>query len=449
MILQTLGKLELRGGVCTRSKSLLLLSYLAVEGRQERAHLARLFFRGAVNPLGSLRTTLHRLRDEVPGAVQVDGTRLRATIACDAQHLLSRLDAGDLSGATALYTGAFLAGVHLPDWSEPLENWVYARRATIARRVRGSLLRLGEQAAAQGDFNAGADLAERACWLAGGPAPNIEELERLLLLLTAGQSVMLGQLQSDLTDDPHWSVAEAQRALSASLPVQARTAALPRLRTAGPLEAGDLVLGTTGFLNHAVVPAALRRYAERYPLARLTFKELFSSAQLQALTDGTLDVGFVTLPIEGDQIAWEQLWREAYVALLPAKHPLARLREVPLRALDGEVMVIHPRQVHPPLYDHVLKLLKHNGVVPPQLLEGAGPQTRNQFVAGGFGYTLALPSWPAELPGLVRRPIRYAAHQRPMVMDGAVAWHRTRVSAPASAFIDIVLALRTQGAGRG
>jgi len=449
VILQTLGKLELHGGVCSRPKSLLLLSYLAVEGPQERPHLARLFFRGAVDPLGNLRTTLHRLGREIPGAVQVDSTRLRTTLTCDAQQLLSRLDAGDLSGGAALYSGAFLSGIYLPDWSEPLEDWVYARRVSIARRVRSAFLALGEQAAADGNFHAGADLAERACWLAGAPTPTAEELKRLLLLLTAGQSVMLGQLRSDLVPEAPWSVAEAQRTLSASLPVQPRTTAPPQLRTAKPLEAGDLVLGITGFLNHAVVPAALRRYTERYPQARLTFRELFSSAQLEALTDGTLDVGFVTLPIEGDQIAWEQLWREAYVALLPASHPLARQREVPLMALDGEVLVMHPRPVHPPLYDHVLKLLKHNGVVPPQLLEGAGPQTRNQFVAGGFGYTLALPSWPAELPGLARRPIRYAAHQQPMVMDGAVAWHRTRVSAPAAAFIDIVLALRAQGTGRG
>ncbi|GAA4004425.1 hypothetical protein GCM10022631_14260 [Deinococcus rubellus] len=444
MFLQTLGKLELQGGACSRSKSLLLLSYLALEGPQERTHLSQLFFRRAVNPLGSLRTTLHRLRREVPGAVQTEGSRVRATLPCDVQRLLNCLDAGDLPGGVALYTGAFLAGVHLPDWSGLLEDWVYDRRAIIAQRVRRSLLTLGERAAARGEFAQAGSLAEQAYSLTGAPAPSGEALERLLLLLTAGQSVLLGQLRPPFSP-PGWSVAEAQRALSAPLPL--KPTALPRPSTADPLGAGDLVLGTNGFLNHAVVPRALRRYAERYPSARLSFRELFSVAQLEALTRGTLDVGFVTLPIEDDQIAWALLWREAYIALLPASHPLARQREVPLSALAGEALVIHPRPINPPLHDHVLKLLGQNGIVPPRLLEGAIPQTRNQFVAGGFGYTLALPSWPAELPGLVRRPIRYADHQQPMVMDGAVAWHRTRLSAHAAAFVEIVLALGTSGAG--
>ncbi|WP_161880945.1 LysR family substrate-binding domain-containing protein [Deinococcus alpinitundrae] len=442
-MLQTLGKLELRGGSCSRPKSLLLLSYLVMEGPQERRVLADLFFGQTRNRLGSLRTTLQRLRREAPGAVVDDAGRLRSALPCDARSLLGLLDSGDLVGATRAYTGAFLAGIYRPDWNAHLEQWVDNRREQIARRVRGALLDLAEGAAAQGDFAEAAQLAERACWLLGAPLPSPEEAERLLLLLTAGQSARLGQFKRPVPTGPDWTVAEAQRALVTRLHErpQASWAAWPT-SAAGP-ETGTLVLGINGFLNHPLVPQALSRYAAQYPQARLSFRELFSSAQIEALTQGTLDVAFVTLPIENDQIAWELIWREAYIALLPARHPLARRREVPLSALADEPLIMHPRRVHPPLFEHVLGLLRNNGIVPPRLLEGAMPQTRNQFVAGGFGYTLALPSWPAELPGLVRRPIRYALHQQPMVMDGAVAWHRSRLSAPAAAFVEIVLALRT------
>ena len=441
-MLQTLGKLALHGGSCSRPKSLLMLCYLALEGPQERRVLAELFFGQARNRLGSLRTTLHRLRREAPGAVVDDGDCLRAALPCDAAALLALLDSGDLAGAAQAYTGAFLAGIYRPDWSARLEAWVDTRREQIARRVRGALLSLAEVAAAQGEFAGAAHLAERACWLVGAPLPSLEEAERLLLLLTAGQSALLGQFRAPLLTDPGWTVAEAQQSLITRLPELSRAgrAALPA-STASP-HTGALVLGINGFLNHSLVPRALSRYAAQYPQARLSFRELFSSAQIEALAQGTLDVAFVTLPIENQQIAWELIWREAYIALLPARHPLARRREVPLSALADEPLIMHPRPVHPPLFDHVLGLLRNNGIVPPRLLEGAMPQTRNQFVAGGFGYTLALPSWPAELPGLVRRPIRYAAHQQPMVMDGAVAWHRSRLSAPAAAFVEIVLALR-------
>jgi hypothetical protein len=43
MLLRTLGTLRLEGGPCRRRKPLLLLAFLAIEGRQPRDRLARLF----------------------------------------------------------------------------------------------------------------------------------------------------------------------------------------------------------------------------------------------------------------------------------------------------------------------------------------------------------------------------------------------------------------------
>ena len=455
MDLRTLGGLSLVGAVRPRPKALLLLAYLSIEGPQDRPHLGTLFFGRARDRLGSLRTTLTRLRHDAPGALVERAQRLSTGVTCDAGQLLQCLDSGDLIGGVALYSGPFLAGVHPPDWTEALEDWVYATRETIARRVRGGLLTLSEREAASGDFNAAASLAERACWLKGAPQPDAHEIARLDLLMTAGQSARLGQLRALVRSGSlDWSVGEAQRTLATHLtprPSASAAQAVLVARSSGldasnrPPEVGHLTIGTNGFLNHPLLPQALRRYARRYPQAGLSIRELFSSAQLDALARGALDVGLVTLPVEVPDIAWEWLWREAYVALLPASHPLARQREVPLTALADEPFILHPRALNPPLYDHVLSLLRSNGIAPPRLIEGAVPQTRNHLVAGGFGFTLALPSWPAELSGLVRRPIRYTAPQRPMVMDGAIAWHRTQLSAPGSAFVEILRELTRAG----
>lgn len=60
MRLKTLGRLELPGTRFTQPKPLLLLVYLALEGPQQRRHLAELFWRG--NHMKSLSMTLTRLR---------------------------------------------------------------------------------------------------------------------------------------------------------------------------------------------------------------------------------------------------------------------------------------------------------------------------------------------------------------------------------------------------
>lgn len=63
MRLPTLGGLRLEGGSFSRSKPLLPLAYLALEGAKERRFLAELFWLGAANPRRSLNTALHQLRN--------------------------------------------------------------------------------------------------------------------------------------------------------------------------------------------------------------------------------------------------------------------------------------------------------------------------------------------------------------------------------------------------
>ncbi len=193
--LRTLGALELQGATYPRPKSLLLLSYLAVEGGRDRRHLSELFFGQARDALGSLRITLSRLRTSVPGAFEEGEEGLKATLECDARALLKHLDAGELELGVQAYSGAFLPGLRVPDWGVELEEWVYATREYLAGRVRAALLTLGERRAGQGDFLSGAALAERALTLAGAPEPEVEQIRRMDALLSAADSPHLALLR--------------------------------------------------------------------------------------------------------------------------------------------------------------------------------------------------------------------------------------------------------------
>jgi predicted ATPase/DNA-binding SARP family transcriptional activator len=233
MILRTLGGLELEQSDFTRPKPLLLLGYLALEGVRDRRHIGELFFAQTKDRMNSLRTTLKRLRQEVPGVLEVDSDPLRVSVECDAQRLLSKLEAGELELATTHYTGSFMAGVHLPDWSVELEEWVYTTREFIASRVRGALLTLAERKASQHDFISAAQLAERACWLEGAPDPEPEDFMRLGALFTAGQSSFLGRLRDQAKGfeiDLNFSVQEARKRF---LETQTETSTRSRLPLRG------------------------------------------------------------------------------------------------------------------------------------------------------------------------------------------------------------------------
>ncbi len=216
MHLRTLGTLDLQGGTFTRPKPLLLLTYLALEGPRDRHHLSEVLFARARDPMGSLRTTLARLRRELPDGLTDDGNLLRAHVTCDAQLLLAHLDAHELRPGVRLYTGPFLAGAPLTDASVALEEWVYAMREHLATRVRTAFMTLADGEAARGAFAAAATLAERAAWLDGAPDPEPEEFTRLAELLSAGESPLLGRLAREAREygiDVRGPSEDARRAL--------------------------------------------------------------------------------------------------------------------------------------------------------------------------------------------------------------------------------------------
>jgi DNA-binding SARP family transcriptional activator len=92
MRLRTFGGLVLEGSGFTRPKLLLLLSYLALEGPQDRRHLAELFWPEAADHLKSLTVALVRLRQGAPGVIAADHERVWATVETDAETFLTLLE---------------------------------------------------------------------------------------------------------------------------------------------------------------------------------------------------------------------------------------------------------------------------------------------------------------------------------------------------------------------
>jgi hypothetical protein len=162
MHLKTLGGLTLTPGEFSRSKPLLLLAYLAVEGAKEKRHLYELFWPGAADPANSLRSVGKLLRKVSPELLSSDEHTLNTRVESDIAALQVAMANQDTDTAAALYQGVFLAEFSLPDWGAELEEWVYSTRAFIAARVRGAFLRVAETEAAKGKFPEAAQWAEKA-----------------------------------------------------------------------------------------------------------------------------------------------------------------------------------------------------------------------------------------------------------------------------------------------
>ncbi|MEU8399838.1 LysR family transcriptional regulator [Nonomuraea sp. NPDC048892] len=198
-------------------------------------------------------------------------------------------------------------------------------------------------------------------------------------------------------------------------------AGLDTARRAGSGEAGLIRIGFAASLALTVLPRLLRAYRDRYPLVRMEIREMTTAPQVTALHEHAIDVGLLREPPDEPGLAAEAILAEEFIAVLPAAHPLAARRVVPVEALADEPFVLLPRGAGPMFHDRILGLCHSAGFEPRLGQQAVEWQTVCALVEAGLGVSLA--------PASIRRiRLNGVAYRRISPNDTrttvAVAWRR-------------------------
>lgn len=129
------------------------------------------------------------------------------------------------------------------------------------------------------------------------------------------------------------------------------------VKAMGRGEEGHLSIGFVVILNQSRLPEVIRDFRVKYPDVRLELKEMSTNAQLIALEDGELDIGFIRAyghRLEG--LNQQSYLREDYMLAISDDHPLAKNSEIRLCDLTDEPLIMFNRDYQPELYDHILRL---------------------------------------------------------------------------------------------
>ncbi len=181
---------------------------------------------------------------------------------------------------------------------------------------------------------------------------------------------------------------------------------LEQVRRLGRGEEGTLTVGFSGSVMFTRLPAAIESYRRRYPKVELRLRELTTGAQIPAVLDGTLDLGFMRDgdPTEGIQIT--TLLQEPYIAVLPSAHPLALKRSLRVGDLRNQPFVLFSRRMGPLAFDRTVACCERSGFRPNIVQEAPQWSTLVSLVAAGLGVSLA-PACVANLtiPGALYRPV--------------------------------------------
>jgi LysR family hydrogen peroxide-inducible transcriptional activator len=220
------------------------------------------------------------------------------------------------------------------------------------------------------------------------------QLDTRILDRDGGKRVVFTPLGREL-------IGRAREAVAA-LAALVETADAARAPMSGPLRLG--VIPTVGpFLLPRLMPA-LRT---AFPRLRLFLREDTTERLRDRLAAGQLDVALLALPCDCAGAETLAVVRDPFVAALPAGHPLAALREVPVAALAAERLLL--------LEDgHCLRdqALAACGIARRDGQDGFAAtslHTLVQMVAGGLGVTLlpriAVAAGVAAGTGVALRPL--------------------------------------------
>ncbi len=174
------------------------------------------------------------------------------------------------------------------------------------------------------------------------------------------------------------------------------------------LASGLLHIGSFGPTSSLrLLPELIELFHQRYPGVEVMIEEAADQIIEQWIIDRRVELGFVILPDDRfDTVAIEQ---DEYMAILPAGHPLAKLKEVPIESFDAQPFIMSRAGSR----EEIEALLARHNARPrvlyrlPQLISILGLVQRGLAVS--IAASLALPE---TVPGVVYRPLKPRAQRR-------------------------------------
>ena len=141
--------------------------------------------------------------------------------------------------------------------------------------------------------------------------------------------------------------------------------AVRRARLAANGKLGLLRIGFISTAGREIVPNIFRQFRESNPEVEFSLRAIPTADQVQMLETGSLDTGFLRLPIGGHPaLDVVTVHRESFVLVVPASHKLAKRKGVRLREVSGEDFVMYERTYAPGFQDLIFGMLRDAGIVP-------------------------------------------------------------------------------------
>ena len=174
---------------------------------------------------------------------------------------------------------------------------------------------------------------------------------------------------------------------------------------------GELHTGLIPTVAPYLLPRIMPLLTRYYPKLKLWLHEQQTAVLLEKLREAELDLLILALPVETDEFAELDLFREPFWLAVPAAHPLAKRKQVRLADLrEREMLLLEEGHC---LRGQALEVCFSAGARESAAFRATSLETLRHMVGEGMGITL-IPELAVPARRRKSDPIRYIPFTRPV-----------------------------------
>lgn len=131
------------------------------------------------------------------------------------------------------------------------------------------------------------------------------------------------------------------------------------------------------------LPDPIRKFSARMPKTRLVLVTRSTDEIGAAVQRGELDLGIVTLPLEGERLELRELFAQQLALVVPKDHALAKRRSVKLARLAQESFVLLQRETR--TGQALWSYFEGEGFLPQVVMDSGSFEVIKRYVGEGIG----------------------------------------------------------------
>ncbi len=142
-------------------------------------------------------------------------------------------------------------------------------------------------------------------------------------------------------------------------------------------------VGRSPYVDPFLVSTLLSIQLPLYPRLNIELVSRYSIDLVDDLLAGVLDLAIATEPPESPLLTCVQVAELPFYIAMSKREELARYPSVSLDQMGGHRWILFERQLHPPLYDAIIRSATQRGIRPQSIQHVTAPEEAFPFVANG------------------------------------------------------------------